>query len=218
MAFHTVRPGECLASIAEHYGCPDWRPIWEHKKNAQLRERRGSPHVLLRGDKLFVPDRRTKEVSASIEARHRFRVRRNTVHLRLELRNRWGDPYADRDYTLELVGQPGPPIEGTTDGAGVLDEEIPVAVEEALLTLCIAENGDEAGRTHRWRLRVGRLDPPDTRTGVRARLRNLGYAVEGGSNQEDRALRLYQAAHELAADGIAGPVTQAKLVEDHRGT
>ena len=53
---HEVQPDEDLAIIALDYGIKDWKLIWEHEKNADLRAKRPDPHVLYKGDKVWIPE------------------------------------------------------------------------------------------------------------------------------------------------------------------
>jgi hypothetical protein len=53
---HTVVQGEYLSKIARNYGFSDYRTIWEHPKNAALKQARQNPNVLFPGDRLFIPD------------------------------------------------------------------------------------------------------------------------------------------------------------------
>jgi nucleoid-associated protein YgaU len=53
---HTVVQGEYLSKIARSYGFSDYRTIWEHPKNAALKQARQNPNVLFPGDRLFIPD------------------------------------------------------------------------------------------------------------------------------------------------------------------
>ena len=74
MAFHEVQQGEHLSGIALDYGFPDFTPIWNHPQNAELKQKRENPHVLLPGDKLFVPDKTAKEYSRPADNQHTFEV------------------------------------------------------------------------------------------------------------------------------------------------
>jgi hypothetical protein len=62
---HVVAPGECLASIAEHYGFADPAVIYNHPENAALRRERPDPNVLLAGDVVAIPDRKLRELRAA---------------------------------------------------------------------------------------------------------------------------------------------------------
>jgi hypothetical protein len=54
---HTVRAGETLSSIARAHGYADWKAIYDHPNNAELKRKRPNPGLILPGDVLFVPDR-----------------------------------------------------------------------------------------------------------------------------------------------------------------
>ena len=67
---------------------------------------------------------------------------------------------------------------------------------------------------------LGHLDPLETVTGVKARLKNLGY-YDGEINDEQddeykSEVRRFQQDHGLVVDGIVGPQTRAKLKDEHR--
>jgi hypothetical protein len=191
---HIVRRGECLSSIAHRYGFASWRSLYEHPDNAALRERRPDPNVLHPGDRVHIPDRTEGEASAPTERRHAFVTRRESVRLRLVLRNRWGDPLGGYAYRLSL---PGGDVEGTTDDDGRLDVPVPPDVDGAVLVVRPAqadgEDGADGGH-YTWRLRLGDLDPLDEVSGVQARLANLGF--DPGP-----------------IDGIAGPRTRGALMD-----
>ena len=40
---HVVARGECLTSIADHYGFPDYRVIYDDPANADFKQRRPNP-------------------------------------------------------------------------------------------------------------------------------------------------------------------------------
>ena len=64
MPSHRVKQGECLTSIAARYGFADWRAIYQHPNNAELRKKRPNPSLLFPGDALFIPEKRRKTVAA----------------------------------------------------------------------------------------------------------------------------------------------------------
>src|SRR5260370_36720170 len=57
---HTVTQGEHLSRIAKRYGFSDHRTIWDHARNAALKQEHQNPNVLFPGDQLFIPDREQK--------------------------------------------------------------------------------------------------------------------------------------------------------------
>lgn len=38
--YHTVQQGECFSSLASKYGFKDYRSIYDHSENAELKEKR----------------------------------------------------------------------------------------------------------------------------------------------------------------------------------
>jgi putative peptidoglycan binding protein/LysM domain-containing protein len=203
---HTVKQGDYFAKIAKKYGFSDWRTIYNHADNAELKQKRPDPNILHPGDKIVIPDKTTKEDSGGTDQRHRFRFKADTLWLRIVFKNNNNEPIANTPYRLDLEGQT---IEAQTDGDGLLEQQItPDAAEGHLLI------------QHReFLIKIGHLDPIDTITGVQARLKNLGYyggkvdGVEG--KQTLSTIEEFQCDHGLTVDGIAGPNTQAKLKEVH---
>ena len=53
---HSVAQGETIQRIAKQHGIANWRAVWQHPHNAELRARRRDPNVLAVGDEVFVPD------------------------------------------------------------------------------------------------------------------------------------------------------------------
>lgn len=173
---HVVEQGESISSIAAttgHLG----DTIWQHASNEALRGQR-TPGTLLPGDKIFIPPRRQKTVSVEAGRGYRFVVKNRSTDLRLKLFDSDGAPIADERFTLQIGARR---IQGQTDGEGVVGARIPVNAASGALSL------DRTGET--FDLRFGHLDPPDSVTGVQARLNNLGF--QSGE-----------------VDGDAGPVTR----------
>ena len=203
---HTVAPGECIASIALHYGFhPD--TIWDAAENASLRELRGTGYVLLPGDVVVVPDKRIHSVAARTGRRHRFRRRGVPEKFRLQLVAE-DVPRADLSYTLTIDGVPS---EGVTDAEGRLEAWIPPDARKGMLDL----GGGEV-----YELELGHLVPVVDDAGLRERLTNLGFLSPAAADVDEAAvLRIaileFQRAHALEETGEAGETTRAKLVEIH---
>jgi len=193
---HRVQQGECLASIAAAHGF-FLKTVWEHPDNAPLRAKRKSPYVLLPGDEVVVPDREQRSETCGTTKRHRFRRRGVPEHFRLVLKVD-GEPRKDLPYVITIDGDRR---EGRTNGGGELHEWIPPDAREA--TLSIPRPGTEPaqyGDLERWAtapVRIGRLDPADTDSGVRARLFHLHYIEDRDAGE--RALRLGLAAFQHAS-------------------
>jgi LysM repeat protein len=210
---HFVQQGECLSRIARRYGVREWRVVWDSPENEQLRAKRQNPNVLYPGDVVVIPDAapRPKSLSCPSAQEHRFVAELPTRRLTLVLQDPSGNPLAGAAYRL-VVG--GKELEGTTDGDGVLERDVPADASEAALHL---------GPMVR-RLAIGHLNPlRDTDdggvTGVQARLANLGYApgrVDGvpGPCTAD-AIRAFQEAHGLEPTGRIDDALLAELERAH---
>lgn len=213
MPEHTVKQGECLAKIAHHYGFAKPLDIWNHPRNGGLkRSRSGDANVLYPGDVLWVPEREQKHEERETGKSHPFKVKVLKKKLRIVIRDTKEQPVTGADWKLELGRDT---LTGKTDGSGAVDAEIPVHAEKGKLTV-----GE-----HTWEIVVGHLNPvlhaeDDGLSGIQARLRNLGYLVEGAwgrlCEQTKAALTRFQQAHELPPTGKPDEPTKKKLEEAHR--
>lgn len=203
---YPVKQGDTLYKIAKKYGFSDWRTIYNHADNAEFRKKRPNPNIIYPGDKIVIPDKETKEDSGATEQRHRFRSKGDRQWLLIVLKDASNQPLTNTPYQLSVGGKT---LEDSTNGEGLLEQEIPPNADEAVLTIV----GQE------FLLKIGYLDPVDTPTGWRARLNNLGYKagkVDGGENEElQSAIEEFQCDYGLKVDGIVGSKTQAKLEEVH---
>lgn len=104
---YLIKPGDCIDSIAYRFSHHP-ATIWNHPDNAELKSIRENPNVLLKGDRLTVPEIQTKKVTGATEERHLF-VRRGRVKLRLLILHYpysedadGGEPETDEDDEGEL--------------------------------------------------------------------------------------------------------------------
>jgi N-acetylmuramoyl-L-alanine amidase len=212
--YYTVEQGDCLSSLAETFGLADWQTIYNDPNNAELRNLRPNPNVLLPGDTIYIPDNDSKKLDGSTDQKHHFVVKVPQTWLRILIRDGQQVPAAGCKYHLEIDGIPCP--DRTLGSDGMLAVKIPATAESGTLTVWFDSEVPE-GTT--WVLRLGHLDPVGEETGIQARLNNLGYpcgAVDGIIGPLTRAaVRSFQEDNNLAVDGIAGPITQAKLKKVH---
>jgi hypothetical protein len=202
---HIVKAGECLASIAA--ACRETvASLWNLPENAALRQLRGDPYVLAPGDRVMVP----KPVPAIfvLQTGQRHVFRRAATHADFQVAVRFnGEPRADLDFTLVVDGDAAHPIEGRTDGDGVVRAKVP-----ATATRGVIEFSDGRGR---FAFAFGQLDPIDTMSGVQGRLRDLGLyfaSVDGVYGPHTAtALREFQKSRGLAVTGHADDPTKAAL-------
>ena len=208
---HIVKQGECLAKIAKRYGFLDYRKVYDHPDNAELRKKRPNPNLLFPGDRVVIPEFEPKTVSISHGRTHRFTLKVPRQHVRLALKDAEGAPQAGKSYTLVLSDQEQ--FQGTTDGDGFLEEKVPFAASKLELEC--------AGLS--WELELGCLNPledtPDEGvSGAEARLINLGYALEPTGKMTIRlrsAIRAFQHQNDLEVTGRLDAQTLQKLMEQH---
>ena len=203
---HVVQQGEHLSGIASQYGFASYTTIWDHPQNAQLKEERGNPNVLLPGDKVFIPDKQPKSVSCPTGRRYRFQVHVEKLHLRFTLQDFIGQPVEGTPCQLVVEGRT---YDLTTDADGKIDIEIPKSAQSGMLKFNDVEIP----------VKIGHLDPVGADTGVSARLTNLGY-YHGPQDPIDEmelrsAIEEFQCDQELEVTGECDAETQAKLEEVH---
>jgi hypothetical protein len=202
-----VAQGDTLPSIAALEGHADWRAIWDHPENAELKRRRQSPHVLAPGDVVFIPEKEQRDEQVASGQRHRFVVKNATMPLKLVLKDRRGEPLANKAF--ELVAG-GVTRTGTTDGNGKLEVKVPTSAREGTLKI---KDPDVT-----FPIAIGHLDPVDEESGVRQRLRNLGYLPHERPSARivEDAIRRFQVENDLSETGTADEATRTKLREEHK--
>ncbi|WP_394835372.1 peptidoglycan-binding protein [Pendulispora rubella] len=213
MAVHTVRQGECIASIAWKYGFADWQRIWD-AQSEDFRRKRLNPNTLLEGDEVTIPERTPKRVSVSTGASHTFTIKRPRVKLRIRLLDPEGKVLTNTKYELVVAGVTS---SKKTDGNGMLDEDIPVDATTAELKVFLSDT-----EVIRLPLRVGHLDPLEETSGVQGRLSNLGYLAGLPAGKEDNdqlamALRDFQRDQGLDESGVVDDTTRNKLKSAYEG-
>jgi hypothetical protein len=196
---HDVQQGDCISSIAAEYGI-SWEKIWNHGDNADLKKRRKDPNVLFPGDVLVVPDKEAKEQACATDKRHEFKTTRKPT--RIKIRFTLDDqPRKNVKYALSFAGQT---LNGSTDGSGFLEAEIPPDVHSGVLLL-----GEEDPR-ETYELEFGGLDPLDTDDGVKKRLSSLGFDADADL---PGAIAGFQHEHNLDVTGNVDDTLRAKLKE-----
>src|SRR5262245_53452531 len=103
MAIHVVKQGECLSSIAAKYGFVDWRTIYDHPNNTDIKQQRPDPNLLFPGDQLFIPPRETKHEAGGTESKHRFTLKATKTLLRLRLQDQAWAPLGGIKWRLQVA-------------------------------------------------------------------------------------------------------------------
>src|SRR5271170_2524306 len=115
--YYTVRQGDHVTRIALSWGFCDWSPVWNAPENADLRSKRTSPDVLMPGDRLYVPDLQTKELSAATDQRHNYILVQKPLNLRIKILDRFNDCLSNTDCAFRVGGDSK---KMSTDSAGGL--------------------------------------------------------------------------------------------------
>lgn len=211
-ASRKVKSGESAELIVWSAGLEDFKAVWGSGDNAQLRQRRPDPNILMPGDTLVLPDAKPTVHELATGARHRVVVHVPRKELRLRVLAHKDTPLANAPYRLVLDDQPEP-REGTTDGDGLLKEKVRIDVTGAVLEI------DE----RRFRLRLNYINPfpsdeKDSASGVSSRLAALGYesgaATKASSPALMAAVALYQSDAGIEATGKLDAATQQQLEQD----
>lgn len=207
---HVVRPGECVSSIAKATG-HFWEKLWNDPANAEVKQVRQDPHVLLPGDRVTVPPIEPKREPGQTELRHRFKRRGEPGILRMVIKD-MDEPRANQPYVLKIGERE---LRGFTDPNGRLEQPIPSGAKQA--TLIVGEGDDQ----EEYDLNLGSLDPIDSISGVQARLDNLGYDVGPADgvigNKTIAAIEKFCGDHDIEPPprGQIGTLVRSKLREVH---
>ncbi len=199
---YTVVQRDHMASIADGQGVASWAKIWNDPDNAELRSRRETPHTLLPGDVVTVPERDPQLFQRPTGAVHQFVVNVTPLKLRLAVQDEYGQPVANATGTLTVDGAEQ---DVQTDGNGQLEAPVANGAKSAVLQL-----GDRS-----IAVAIGHLDPIDETSGQLARLKGLGYfdpdvpeAADYDQEKDDVDVEV-RLAWELFQDANGLPVTGA---------
>jgi hypothetical protein len=207
---HTVKKGECLSSIADQYGF-FWETLWVLPENRKLRELRRNPNVLLENDKVFIPEKRLREESCATGGKHVFQLKGVPVKVVFRVLDVAGNPRAGEPYSLDVDGKQK---SGTVPDDGIVSQKVPPTAKQAKLKVGEGDREDE------FVFDLGHLDPVEMPSGVRARLRNLGFyngAISDAAYDADaqEAIRRFQESAGLPESGDMDAATQQALLEKH---
>lgn len=196
---HDVQQGDCLSSIGAQYGI-SWDKIWNYGENADLKQRRKDPNVLFVGDVVVVPDIAPKEQACAADKHHEFKAKRKPTRIKIRLTID-DEPRKNLKFELQFAGAV---VNGSTDGSGFLEAEIPPDAQSGVLLL-----GDKEPREI-YQLGFGTLDPIETNEGIEQRLTALGFDTE-----EDLpgAIRSFQASNNMQVTGTVDDALRQKLKE-----
>ena len=155
---------DCISSIAKSAG-HFWEKIWNYGPNAELRAARQDPNVLLREDRVAIPEIKPKHEPGETEMRHRFVRRGEPAVLRMRILVE-DEPVVNAAYRLAIDGKSQ---DGTTDADGRVQAHIPGNARSGRLIV------DAPDQQLAFPLTLGGIDPVTEPSGVQGRLSNLGY-------------------------------------------
>ncbi len=189
---YTVKQGDCISSIAFKYGFFK-DTIWNHPKNAELKQKRVDMNVLMPGDVVFVPDKQLKELSEPTDQVYKYKCKNTPEKFKLQLFIE-DEPRANEEFELEIDGLK---FSGKTDSQGKLEQSIPPDAKSGKLSL---NKGEEV-----YQLLLGNLNPHNEITGVQGRLRHLGFffgSIDGQLTDElEHAIQEFQITKDIEPDG-----------------
>ena len=178
---HVVLQGEHLSKISAKYGFLDYRTIWDHPQNADLKALRKTPNVLLPGDSVHIPDKLQKQESRATGQLHRFQIPSQRLFLHLVLKDWANQPLTNTDCVLQLEGKA---IALKTDSNGRI--KMPISITEAEATLTFKDPMVPFDLV--VPIKIGHLDPVDSASGQMARLSNLGYITRPLEDVDDTVM------------------------------
>lgn len=209
---YVVRQGDCLSSIAAHFGLPNWHVIYDAPDNKDFKKKRPNPNLIYPGDELVIPDTKPGNESIDTGSVHTFQVTLPLTDLKLKVFDDIGDEPTKANYELRILGLPEP-ITGALAN-GLIDTKIPAWARQGHLVITSAEDGSIIEKVD---LQLGGLDPVDTISGAQIRLQQIGFDCGPITGEMTPAmegtLRLFQRVYKLTEDGTLNAATQDKLKE-----
>ncbi len=211
---HIVKQGECLASIAKKNEFKNWKTIYEHPDNKDLKNKRPNPNILFPGDRIIIPDKSLKQANIETNGKYKIKIKTQKVQFRIYLKDRKGKPIANKNYELMIDNRT---FYGTTGSKGLIEREISEDADVGYLTVEI--NEPPYSEKYSWKIKIGNLDPADEISGIQARLNNLGFScgtVDGIIGQKTKdALKAFQRSYNIEPTGKIDNTTKKKIEDIH---
>jgi Putative peptidoglycan binding domain/LysM domain len=203
---HRIESGDSVSGLAKRYGFLP-QTLWDAPENGELRSRREDMNTLMPGDVLVIPDKRVDPIPLATGRSHRFRIKGALAILRMQVYD-FGEPRAGEDFVLTVGSHV---VEGTTDGDGVLEAQVPVLATSGHLVI-----GEDQFVVE---ILFGHLDPASELSGIQQRLLNLGYTCHDSPGElgasTRRALGEFQSSQGLDVSGELDDDTRGRIVELH---
>lgn len=231
--WHEVQDYEDVLTIAVSYGISDWKAVYDHEKNAEFRQKRPDPHILYKGDKLWIPEMDPKVFRVQANRAHRFTLYYPKALICVALRDDFGRPYGGVRYEIWIGDKKFDPdgagAELRTGDDGLVQHLVPVAPQVDVRVWYDDDNEDddeddndesdvEQPEYETISIMPGHLDPVDTVEGIQDRLISLNYHCgddphgEFGDGTRDALFR-FQDDIGAIPTGESDDFTREKLVE-----
>lgn len=225
-----VKQGDTLSAIAKKHKINPEK-IWNHSKNAKLKEKRGSRDVLLPEDKLEIPAPEEKDEGLKLECINRFYIDAEHGEVKIAFW-KYDKPRESLQYTPFFEESGIANICSKLDANAIASHEIDHDEKHGKITLEPEE--DSELDIEEYSLRIGWLDPLDYLSGVQARLRNLGYffdvhkwfpfessrkpySEDEADELTKNAIAVFQIENGIEPTGNYNEETKSKLREVHGG-
>lgn len=200
---HIVKQGESLASIAFEYGFT-WEKLWEYNKDTTLKERQ-NPNLLLPGDEVQIPDKKSDGQKIEGNTHTLFRVQGcPTVSFKLQTEENdiTGFSASADFYTADGLYASMDSITAEIESDGTFTMKVPLYATSADLTLQHLDYGKL-----RYKILLRQLDPiidedltiDQRKSAAIQRLSNLGYQCES-DEQFDAAVKEFKIQHMEQSD------------------
>lgn len=215
---YVVRQGDYLAKLAFMHGF-DAEEVWNDAKNDEIRGQRVDHNILAPGDIVYFPVKAKEGLPIVKGTTNKYKAKVPKVTVKLRFRDGAG-PLAQQPYTIEGAASPEA---GASDGDGQVELSVPVDTTDFVVVF--------PERNLRFAVRLGHLDPIEERSGLMARLVQLGYLlpspsalfggeiageeIDDGDERLSCAVRAFQTDHMLEVTGIVDDATRDALKAAH---
>lgn len=228
----TVNEGDCFVSLAAEAGIRDYKLLVDHGPNSGVKQNRPNPNMLVKGDVVEVPDGKTKKETKAVDKTWTFEVKAlKPPKLLIILLDKDDKPLGKVKW--KLVGSQTVEGKTKKDGKIEIEQIPPTEKTATLHVTLPAgkdeDDDDEFGPTGddayppeidpdhfpdewpeqpdrtevEWTLSIGGLPSHNDKSGVQARLRNLGFGCKVGADDKttERAVKAYQLVHKKEQTG-----------------
>jgi hypothetical protein len=209
--YYNPKENEDWFLVAQAHGFRNWKTIYDHPENEQLRNRR-DPYALSPSDKIFIPDKQPMEHQCETAKRYTFTLPTPLRPFSLDLEDDDGEPYGGVKYELWIDGEKfigrGESADQVTrtNDEGVIQAQIPLVDRVEVRVWYDKDTESDPQAFESYDIEPGHLDPIDTIEGVQHRLETLGYSIgfdqHGDFGEGTKAALIsFQEDFELAPSG-----------------